>query len=506
MHCGFCGNPVGKDDKHCGNCGAPLSDHTNEAVRGKPIKCPSCGLETFDGQLHCPKCKESFWKSQKFLDSYLAKASTPTTTSAEAVNSNKKTELKVRGTYFKNNPKRKQLALAGLCLGLIAAAFFLINEGYANKYVKVFPLIPTGKKTVALNCDYAGKNLSVNLTLYSNIDRYYSSQYSEKQAYLKNGDVTKFVYTNPNDHSVDDLVAQIKQTAAGNNLNGDQTLELAMCFVQNIPYDQAYGANVLVNGNNPNGEQFPYETLYNDKGICTTKTYLGSAIASRLGYGTSIIQLPQAQHMALGISAPSNYGSFGSSFAYVETTAVYPLGLIPDDIDTKTGLPIAPITPLEQLKQNADPNTANINNINSISSALKISSVNSGTSYTRIVAFKQLEGQILNQIGDLIAKKANLQKSYATLAYWKSTQAQAYNNYLATPDTTQSCTYYFYIGNYCFTVANPNKDAAYNTYSNYYNDYQIAISNYNGLVDDYNGALDKINMSINQFTSYDYTE
>lgn len=464
MFCSQCGEKLAKDDSYCWSCGTFTED---------------IGARTSGNK------QDALGSYLSGLPSYRTKAW------------RKPTEKKSR--------YRKPVFVV-LVIALVAGGLFVINQGYTSSFINIFPVIPTGEKTVALTCDYGDRNLGVDLTLYSNIDQYYQNQIVQKKGYLSSEEYASFVYSNPQDPTIKDLATKIRGIATANQLEGDQTLELAMCFVQNIPYDDAYGAEVLARGggNIPQKEQYPYETLFKDTGICTSKTYLGSALARELGYGTGIITLPKAEHMALGISVPSAYTSFGSKYAYVEMTAVEPPGLIPDSIDATTGLPITSIQKLDQLTDKSNPDTITGESAQSIQSALSIVDVNTGASYERIVAVNNLKEKIAVQITDLVSRKADLKKAYSSISYWDSAQARAYSSYEAMPSSTETCTEYSYSGAQCYSSPNYSKSSQYNTYSNYFDNYKEATRNYNALVDDYNTALDNVNTNIDLYKSFDY--
>lgn len=419
----------------------------------------------------------------------------------------------------KNSPKLVWFKRSPLKLGItsaviIIAGLFTINSGAVSNYINIFPFVPMNPKTATLSCSYAGKNLQVQTTTYGNINNYYKNYDSSKKTdYIDKNQFGKFVYINPKDKSIKNLVGNISKIGDENFIKDDRKLELALCFVQNIPYDNEKANKILASdskGNTANTEQYPYQTLYSNKGICTDKTYLGSMVAKELGYGTGILAFNQQEHMALGLSAPSGYTSFGSAYVYMEMTSLAPPGLIPSDIDPNNGMPISLVRALKQIGVNDDPATINFGTGKTINNPNLVIPINNGKTYNKIVAVKNLEKSIGDSINSLVAKKANLQTAYNNIGYWNSRQVQAYADYLATPATTQTCfptfTYYPYYSTRqnCYTSTNITKNFKYNTYSSYFNNYKNATSNYNNLVDDYNKTLNKINYDIDKYQTYQY--
>jgi hypothetical protein len=93
--------------------------------------------------------------------------------------------------------------------------------------------------------------------------------------------------------------------------NEDDQVRIAVSIVQNIPYD--WGPTF------PNDWQYPYEVLYSNKGVCSTKSMLLVCLLRELGYGCSILEFPSQNHAAAGITCPSQYAYY-SGYAFIEST------------------------------------------------------------------------------------------------------------------------------------------------------------------------------------------
>lgn len=417
--------------------------------------------------------------------------------------------VKARFQWIQNN--RFKLFL--LSPVVVILFIYFINAGLLSSYIDIFPFWPTNPKTTTLTCLYAGKNHKADATLYGNINTYYQGHdYSNKESYIKNGQFNKFVYSNPKDPSIKDLIKNIRDVALANHLNDDQTLELAACFIQNIPYDEGKASYVLKQvGNTANTEQYPYQTLYSNKGICTDKTYLGSAMLKELGYGTGIMAFDEQQHMALGISAPAGYTSYNSKYVYMElTNQGFPPGLIPSEVDPTNGYPISTLKAFKQLGPNDDPTSINLDTAKTIKPPALVLDINTGKTYSRIVTTRNLENDIVKLVNSLDSKKTNLQKAYSNIGYWNNIQSQRYAEYLATPATTQTCyPVYSYYPNFssrqnCYTSTNISRTLKYSSYSSAINSYNSAVSNYNNILKDYNSTLDTINKDITTYQTYQY--
>lgn len=112
----------------------------------------------------------------------------------------------------------------------------------------------------------------------------------------------KFVEELNQQEVLEDIALQIKNKTS----NKDDQVRIAVSLVQNIPY-------VVIDH-----ELYPYETLYNG-GVCQDKSFLLTALLSKLGYGSEIMVFPDVNHMAVGVL--SNRHTYTSRYAFVETTS-----------------------------------------------------------------------------------------------------------------------------------------------------------------------------------------
>lgn len=130
-------------------------------------------------------------------------------------------------------------------------------------------------------------------------------------------------------HEADQGVLAELQQEIGRNCgknSGDEWVATALDFVQSgIDYDHATAFNIA-----GSKIRYPSETLFDRMGVCADKTILLAAILKDSGYGLAIFNFERANHMALGILVPDQFGNFYSNYALMETTAASPIGQIPD--------------------------------------------------------------------------------------------------------------------------------------------------------------------------------
>lgn len=135
-----------------------------------------------------------------------------------------------------------------------------------------------------------------------------------------------FLSVKEGDDSLDKIVKALQNIAYKNNYSSDSLAELALAFVQYIPYDynKAKESELSL--------YYPYETLYLNRGVCSDKTLLAYQILKKLGFGVAIMNFPDINHSALGLACENRDSINNSGYCYVETTNYFPPGVIPQNI------------------------------------------------------------------------------------------------------------------------------------------------------------------------------
>ncbi len=130
------------------------------------------------------------------------------------------------------------------------------------------------------------------------------------------------------DNTIAEIVAQLKNLGDQEGLDSDEMVELAVAFVQSIPYDDAKAERILKGLEDP--PRYPYEVLYEQKGVCSGKSFLLVSLLRELGYGSVLLEYEEAKHMAVGIKCPEEYSTYDSGYCYVETTNPgHRIGIVP---------------------------------------------------------------------------------------------------------------------------------------------------------------------------------
>jgi hypothetical protein len=111
------------------------------------------------------------------------------------------------------------------------------------------------------------------------------------------------------------LVVKIQNTT----LDREDQMRIAVSLVQNIPFGFS-DKNITILGKMINYSRYPYEVLYENKGVCGEKSELLAFLLKEMGYGVSLFYHAQENHESLGISCPVKHSLGGSGYCFVETT------------------------------------------------------------------------------------------------------------------------------------------------------------------------------------------
>jgi hypothetical protein len=94
---------------------------------------------------------------------------------------------------------------------------------------------------------------------------------------------------------------------------------IAISFVQNIPYDtDSAEAGNLTN-------RYPYEVLFDQRGVCGEKSRLLAFILREIGYGVYLLDYEKEDHMAVALKCPVEYAQYtynNTGYCFLETTRV----------------------------------------------------------------------------------------------------------------------------------------------------------------------------------------
>ncbi|MEI6378474.1 MAG: transglutaminase-like domain-containing protein [Candidatus Falkowbacteria bacterium] len=194
---------------------------------------------------------------------------------------------------------------------------------------KPAPVSPNAKKA-SYSWKYNGQTETVKLSFDPALKTAYAQRAPDYKG-NKDSYYEKFLNKLPGDQAVDDLVGQLKAIASRRKLSDDQTAELAIKFVQNaLSYDHNRAANLNAPGSKIN---HPFETLERGQGVCSDKALLLVDVLRKLGYGAAFIDLPNANHAAVGLAVAPGSDVYNSGYCFVETTNDFAVGEVPSSLN-----------------------------------------------------------------------------------------------------------------------------------------------------------------------------
>jgi len=108
-----------------------------------------------------------------------------------------------------------------------------------------------------------------------------------------------------------DFVDAIKAETSDDN----DRAKIAISLVQNIPYDMYALENDALTG------RYPYEVLYDFRGVCGEKSKLLAYLLRELGFGVALFDFEKDNHMAVGVKCPAKYDYEDTGYCFVESTS-----------------------------------------------------------------------------------------------------------------------------------------------------------------------------------------
>lgn len=243
-------------------------------------------------------------------------------------------QVEAQGQAYYVNPTDFKLRY----LGRPQDAFNLMREmglGITNSNLNQIPLgslappDKLGEKTVKFNWKYQNRPYYLYQTFsdsryasYNRSIKYLAYSSDKPPLNPRDSYYQIFFQTQASDTALTDLLADLKKVAQIDNLNEKEWLEFVLAFVQYIPYDFSK------NENSP--QNFPYETLYLNSGICSDKAILAVSLLRAMGYGAAIFDYPEIKHSAAAVACLEPSSSSG--YCFVETTNYFPVGVFPTSL------------------------------------------------------------------------------------------------------------------------------------------------------------------------------
>jgi hypothetical protein len=182
-----------------------------------------------------------------------------------------------------------------------------------NKCVSIYE---TNPKEIDLNYTLRGKKGSVDYTVYRGLNDYLANL--ERAVWYTSGQTPptdeqmslRYITEKHQSKYISPLVDKIKQLTD----NSDDQARIAISIVQTMSYDWDSFSNFSATG------RYPYETLYDQTGVCGDKSKLLVLMLKELGYGVVLFSFNIESHEAVGIKCPIEYSYKNSGYCFIEST------------------------------------------------------------------------------------------------------------------------------------------------------------------------------------------
>ena len=316
------------------------------------------------------------------------------------------------------------------------------------------------------NVDYSLKfNFSDSLyQKYHSAAKVYTYYPSNKPDDIREAFYAMFLQVDKEDSETLSLLETLKNKADELGFSPDERISFIIAFIQYLNYDHERAA---LSDNVPN---YPFETLYLQKGICADTSFLAVLWLRELGYGAAILDFPEANHSALGIACPLTDSIQSSGYCFVETTNYFPIGVVP--FVNNSG----------QAQNNIDASLGDIFSVNQLGK-VEIRQATKGRIYQGISAIKQ-EANFLSQ------QKNEIEMLKISLDLKKDNLDKLYDDVKAQQLLLEA-----------YRLANDFKayNEAVGSYNNLVENYQLATSLYQSVVTEYNQKIADFNSRYQAF-------
>ena len=143
---------------------------------------------------------------------------------------------------------------------------------------------------------------------------------------------SSFIYDSYQESLYEEILADMRSIRDSHGLNDDEYLELLVAFVRSIPFEGDF---------NETGVKFPVETVI-EGGDCDDRSALLIGLMTREGYDAALLYFDGKFHTAVGVRDGAGQGSY-EGYAYIETTASLPIGVIATDLANGDTLDTEPL-------------------------------------------------------------------------------------------------------------------------------------------------------------------
>lgn len=254
---------------------------------------------------------------------------------------------KLKKVYYRN--KRKIWKI--IKWFVIIAIIFLLFQYYENNKKSIDNYISLTWKNISLGSrvdnlfktdplKYQTNPKTINLgnfnfIVYGGVKDYLAGLPRSISYYTTPPSDREFIMRDLNDDVQRYYLLPLVQKIQEQSTDKKQQANIAINLVQGIPYDwNAFTTNSVTG-------RYPYEVLYDMKGVCMEKSDLLAFILRDLGFGVVIFEFTLENHRAVGIKCSN--GNYNTNYCFIEATDYYPVGQIPVEyvggVDIRNAMP-----------------------------------------------------------------------------------------------------------------------------------------------------------------------
>lgn len=117
----------------------------------------------------------------------------------------------------------------------------------------------------------------------------------------------------------------------------EDQLRIAISLVQNIDFEETNKTFIFLK-QELNYSRYPYEVIYEGKGVCGEKSELLAYLLREMGYGVVLFYNQLENHESVGIKCPARYDWRDTGYCFVETSG--PAIITDDEIEFVDGVKI----------------------------------------------------------------------------------------------------------------------------------------------------------------------
>ena len=190
---------------------------------------------------------------------------------------------------------------------------------YGNSCLSTFHF--GDQKDIDLRYIVKGEEKELRYTVYSEINDYVANL--SRYVSHENGKIPEkkdFKSRKINEELQRDFLLPLVIKIQNLDKDKEEQLRIAVSIVQNIEWGYSDKVNGF-SGRTLNYRKYPYEVLYDEKGVCGEKSELLVFLLKELGYDVAIFHYIDENHESVGVKCPLERSLGGTGYCFVETSA-----------------------------------------------------------------------------------------------------------------------------------------------------------------------------------------